>query len=127
MLDLSHGWQMVNPVKIRRQDLDAVLRGSAAAADDVFTLEPGAMFISDTQPTRLSSEFPAALRDLHNRLTSASSWATAAIDDDSEPRADELAIKWGRAHHKLAEFMRDNKTGPEHARINTQAVMMADM
>ncbi len=58
MLELSHGWQMVNPVKVRRQELDAVLRGSAAAAEGVFSLEPGAMFISDTQPTRVSSELP---------------------------------------------------------------------
>jgi hypothetical protein len=127
MLELSHGWQMVNPVKIRRQELDAVFRGSAPAAEGVFTLEPGAMFISDPQPTPVSSEFPPALRNLHNRLTSAAAWAAAAIDNDSEPRADELAIKWGQAHHKLAQFMGDNKMGPERARINARAVMLADM
>jgi hypothetical protein len=44
LLGVSRGWQMRNPIAVRRAEIGAALAGEDPAVGGVFTLDPGAVF-----------------------------------------------------------------------------------
>jgi hypothetical protein len=83
MLQLSRGWQMRNPLKVRREELVCAIAGLRTNAPlrprPVFTLDPDALFDGSDYQEESSPE-----RDLHARLTWASAIAETLIEDERE-------------------------------------------
>ncbi len=133
MLGLSHGWQMLSPLKVRTLELARDMSGIPAAHEertDVFTLEPEALFA--TQPSREpddATDLPRPARELARRLTWASTFAETLLEDEiaDEQHGPELADKWAQVHGELAEFMRSRRMPREHVRLNAHACVLADL
>jgi hypothetical protein len=127
MLELSRGWQMRNPVRVRRRELAAALGGARPAATDVFTLEPDVLFVEPTGGP--ISTFPPGWRELHHRLTSVSAICDVMVADDRSPRADarEKASRWAAVHADLGRHLHENRVGERQARLTVRAALLADL
>ena len=129
MLQLSRGWQMLSPLKVRRAELVAVLASYVGRASeppestDVFVLEPGALFavpLGDANVAR-----PPDVRAVHW----AESLSHVLLDDEpvDEVRGPALAASWATTHHDLAQYQRSVDMPKEHKRINARARLLADL
>lgn len=118
VLTLSRGWQMRSPLDVRQQELSAALAGRTPRADGVFTLEPGALFSSQSDVSKGPSDFPAALQDLHRRLTSVSALYESMIDEQGVDKSQgaRAASKWASVYGELA----DRVQGPRPDRAETR-------
>lgn len=90
MLQLSCGWQMRNPLKVRREELVCAIAELGTDAPPqprpVFTLDPDALFDGPDYQGQ-----PSPDRDLHARLTWASAIAETLIEDEREDNGDARA------------------------------------
>jgi hypothetical protein len=89
MLQLSRGWQMRSPLKVRREELLCNVADFRAGATEfqqrpVFTLDPDALFSTSDYAEKDSPE-----ADLHARLTWGPALAETLIEDERED--DEVA------------------------------------
>jgi hypothetical protein len=127
MLQLSRGWQMRNPLKVRREELVCAIAGLRTDAPirprPVFTLDPDALFhASDYQGQ------PSPDRDLHARLTWASAIAETMIEDeredDEEARA--KAERWRSMYAAIGVGLGESKAKREEKRAAARAAILAD-
>lgn len=138
MLELSRGWQMRSPLRVRRDELYAAFQafqhGAAIAPRPaVFSLEPevafapGHAYQSDESDPEL---LPPELADLNRRLL----WITVLCStmlDEEEPTdvgvGHKPAISWAAAHQHLAQHIRDSPVGREQSRALSFAHIVRDM
>ncbi len=128
LMALSRGWQMRNPVAVRKAEFLRTLRGESPRTLAVFTLQPEVLFAA-SKPSEPAIDLPPPFDDLLPRLTWASALYAAVLDDEAvEVReGHEAAERWAAGFPSLAHYMREHKTSAEHARISTRARLMADL
>jgi len=128
IMGLSRGWQMQNPVAVRKTEFLLAMRGESPRALGVFTLEPEVLFAAST-PSGPATDLPPPFDDLLPRLTWASAVYAAVLDDEAMDMREghEAAERWAADFPRLAQYMREHKTSAEHARINTRARLIADL
>jgi hypothetical protein len=128
LLALSRGWQMRNPVAVRKTELLGTMRGEWSRTPAVFTLQPEVLFAAST-PSESATDLRAPFDDLLPRLTWASALYAAVLDDEAAEvrEGHEAAERWAAGFPSLAQYMREHKTSAESARINTRARLVADL
>lgn len=129
LLHLSRGWQMRNPIRIRGAEYRASMIGEEPAATNVFTLEPGVLFAAGPKPPEMNDlNGPADLIDMIERVVAVSAVYSTLLEgeaiDMSEGHA--AAERWAAGFPPLAEYMREQKTPVEDARLNTYARFLSD-
>jgi hypothetical protein len=100
MVELSRGWQLRDPVSVRRQELERGMAGeSPAVAQAVITLEPGAIFNGDHSPLEAAG-MPDDWRVLFERLTTAEASLAAMLEEDTpaEVRKRDRLRRRGQSH-----------------------------
>jgi hypothetical protein len=128
MLGLCRGWQMRNPVRVRGDEYASALVGQAPVVGDVFTLEPGELFVDGSERPQAPADFPPDVADIFTRLVAVSSVYSAALDGE---RLDmrvgrDAAARWAADFPPLARYMRDQRIGEEHARMNAYGRFISD-
>ncbi|MGM1059420.1 hypothetical protein [Saccharothrix sp. Mg75] len=136
MLELSRGWQMRNPLRVRADELRALLTarrlGTPLSAPRtgpaVFTLDPGMLF-ADYPEAQHIADLPPELAQLHRRQTWAMGLYSAMLDGEAVDRtvADDLAAKWAASFQDLAGALRDNPAARRDSRTIVFARVMVDM
>jgi DnaJ-domain-containing protein 1 len=128
MIELSRGWQMRSPLVVRRRELRATMAGANPALENVFTLEPEALFAEPPGPTPSGDDFPPALRELHQRTVAAQAvYSTMIEDNPKNAEGMRLAELWATSHEELAQHIRENPKPKEHMRMIARARLMADI
>lgn len=119
ILGLCRGWQMQNPV---RGEYAASMLGQDPVAADVFTLEPGVLFVDGPAPPAPMPGAPPDLAEMLTRVIAISAVYSAMLDepvDMGEGKA--AAEQWAMNFPQLATYMREQRMSAEHARINARA------
>ena len=131
MVELSRGWQLRDPINVRRQELRRSIAGEdPARADAVITLEPGAISSMEHDVSMDFDGAPPGFNELQERQTIAMASVAALLDDHTHEegaRGREVAAAWAKSFGELAIYMRDAGTPVEHVRLNTHARMLADL
>ncbi len=129
MLQLSRGWQMRAPLKVRREELlcnISRLHPGSEAIDQrpVFTLDPDALFTSSDYETKESFE-----ADLHARLTWPPALADAVIEDEREDdeNARTKAQHWAAVHSGIAARMAEANASAEEKWATARMALLADL
>lgn len=129
ILELSRGWQMRNPVKIRAAEYRASMIGEDPVATDVITLEPGVLLAEGPRrPEMADMGLPTEMTDLLERATAASAVYSTLLDDEPVDMRDghAAAERWAADFPRLALYMRREGTSVEQARLNARARFIAD-
>jgi hypothetical protein len=128
LMALSRGWQMRNPVAVRKAEFLRAMRGESPRTLAVFTLQPEVLFAA-SKPSEPATDLPPPFDDLLPRLTWASALYAAVLDDEAVEMREghEAAERWAAGFPSLAHYMREHKTSAEHARINRRARLIADL
>ena len=128
MLQLSRGWQMRSPLKVRREELVCAFAGVRSVVRQpqprsVFTLDPDALFSASDYVGASLAE-----RDLHARLTWASAIADLLIEDERDD--DEIAHakveRWAEKNAALGARLGEPKASREDKRAAARAALLAD-
>lgn len=129
LLQLSVGWQMRSPIAVRGAELRSSIGGGEAVAKGVITLEPGVAAATPPKPLRVAEDLPVEWAQWFQDITTASAFASTLVDEEALPIVEglQMASGWGEKHQRLAEFMRDYRVPKEHARVNTRAMLIADL
>ena len=137
MIELSRGWQMRSPMRVRAHELKRMLElGNPTTSRwpdiDVFTLLPNAIW-ADHHHTALPrfdlKDLPDEVRGLTERVT----WAVALTellletDSDFSPEGYKIATTWAKSFHDLAQHMRSNPKAKAHARDLSRTRFITDM
>jgi hypothetical protein len=128
LMALSRGWQMRNPVAVRKAEFVRAMRGESPPTPAVFTLQPEVLFAA-FKPAESATELPPPFDDLLPRLTWASAVYAAVLDDEEVDMREghDAGERWAAGFPSLAQYMREHKTSAEHARINARARLIADL
>jgi len=128
ILGLCRGWQMQNPIRIRGQEYVASMLGQDPVAAAVFTLEPGVLFANGPAPPAPMPDAPPDLAGMLTRVIAISAVYSAMLDDEPLDMAEGKAAaeRWATNFPQLATYMREQRMGEEHARINAHARLIAD-
>jgi hypothetical protein len=129
MLGLCRGWTMRNPIWVRKAELSMELAGLDPRPRGVFTREPDTLFVQRQTPYDFASEGPEDLKRIFERITSVSAIFAALLDEDDAAKNEgyQAMRAWAESFTPLAEYMRERRMGPEHARINARARLIADL
>lgn len=129
VLGLTGGWQMRNPVSVRLAELISAALDAEPLAGEVFTLQPGVLFAERMDPVYPPAAAPPELADLFVRIVSASSVYAAVLDDErlDMQAGHQAAERWAQSFQGLANWMRQNRTRSEDARINAHARLLGDL
>lgn len=131
MLQLSRGWQMRSPLKVRRQELhlDMTLHRvsdteSPNEIPEVFTLDPGALFATEKH---VPSSSPTA--EMNARLTWATSFADMLIEDEREDseHARAKVAAWAAAYSAVSVGLREERASKEDIQRHSQDALLADL
>jgi hypothetical protein len=129
MLQLSRGWQMRSPLKVRREELLCNVAGFRAGATEfqqrpVFTLDPDALFSTSDYAEKDSPE-----ADLQARLTWGPALAETLIEDERED--DEVARakgeRWATLYGGIATRMAAENPSPEQKWATAHMALLADL
>lgn len=130
MLQLSRGWQMRSPLKVRHQELygDMALYRTGAQTTPqglgVFTLDPGALFASDEHIRATSPE-----GELTAHLTWTTSFAEMLIEDEREDddQARAKIAAWAAAYGAVSAHLREAQASKEDIRVHSQIALLTDL
>lgn len=129
MLELSHGWQMRNPLRVRHLEILRTLRRVNPEAQEVITLEPGAIF-AQASPVSRPADFPPQWQELHVRMTSAAA-AVAGVLDELEPHERkeglEAAKRWAQVYGALSKRVARDGPGTERTHEIATEMILADL
>lgn len=129
MLQLSRGWQMRSPLKVRREELLCNIAEFRADSTDLqqqptFTLDPDALFSASDYAAKESPE-----ADLHARLTWAPALVETLIEDERED--DEVARakgeRWATIHAGAATRMAEADASPEEKWATARMAVLTDL
>jgi hypothetical protein len=129
MLQLSRGWQMRSPLKVRREELACAVVGFRSDSRElqqrpVFTLDPDALFSSSDY---VEKDSPAA--DLHARLTWAPAFAETLIEDEREDdeNARAKADRWATLHAEIGVRMAAASASPAEKWGTARMAVLSDL
>lgn len=129
MLQLSRGWQMRSPLKVRREELACAVVGFRSDSREfqqrpVFTLDPDALFSSSDY-----DEKDSAAADLHARLTWAPALAETLIEDEREDddNARAKAERWATLHAEIGVRMAAANASPEEKWGTARMAVLSDL
>jgi hypothetical protein len=129
MLQLSRGWQMRSPLKVRREELLNSLSESCEGAPEfrrrpVFTLDPDALFSTSDH-----AEDKSPREDLKTRTTWASALAEVMIEDEREDDqvARSKAERWADLHAEVASRLAEAEASPEEKWASARMAILADL
>ncbi|MCC4318672.1 hypothetical protein [Streptomyces malaysiensis] len=128
VLDLSRGWQMRSPIRVRRHEIAEVLSsgfGTSSEATDaaVFSLSPGTM---DTRErTVRSRDLPPGLEVLHVRLTAFSAMYDVLMNPD---RVEAPKLNgWYEQYNKVSQDPEFRNRTIKQKMIDGRAMAIADI
>lgn len=129
MLQLSRGWQMRSPLKVRREELLFNVAEFGDGATEfrqrpVFTLDPDALFSTSDYAEKDSPE-----ADLHARLTWAPALAETLIEDqrDDDEVARAKGERWATLYEGVATRMAEANPSPEEKWVPARMALMMDL
>jgi hypothetical protein len=129
MLQLSRGWQMRSPLKVRREELACAVAGFRSDSRELqqrpaFTLDPDALFSSSDY-----DEKDSAAADLHARLTWAPALAETLIEDEREDdeNARAKADRWATLHAEIGVRMAAANASPEEKWGTARMAVLSDL
>lgn len=129
LLEYSRGWQMLNPVEIRRHELQHALGVSQQEPLlEAFNLDSDGVFATALRPPNASG-LPAALSAAFQRLVNVSSIYSAIIDPQAIPdeggRA--MAEAWAQKFTDIGLRLRADQVSSENVRKVAHANMLLDI
>lgn len=130
MLGLSRGWQMMNPLRVRRQELLDLLQAAfpgrrAPEPNSVITLEPAVLWFED-KAYEGASDFPPAINDLLRRVVSTLANFSVLSDTTAEDRI-ESQYAWVRTHENLAAHIATLPKRSPKREMTVKAWMLHDL
>lgn len=130
ILRLSGGWQLRDPLDLRRFELRQALtiryRQRCLLPPAAITLEPGAVHSGrDSMLPRVDPGLPPHARWAVRAIQCIGGIMDAILDAGHVPMAP--APGWAASLQQFAEFLRDNPTGKEMKRWRTHAKFLADL
>lgn len=132
MLDLSGGWQMRDPLDVRRLEIRDVYRRrfDAASGDtyrEVFTLEPNAIFGDSRDGTLPASHSPTLPKQAFMLRALSAFCALFDLMLDSEPVVLGDASRWVEKVQRWSHWLANEPRDPERRRQRTSALFLDDL
>jgi hypothetical protein len=127
MLQLSRGWQMRNPVRVRGAELRGFFASEGSLAKAVFTLAPGVLFIG---PKPLAAPRPSdPISVYQDRLSEIHAIYETVVEDKKIPNDEglEKAEAWAQEQRRFALLLRKDKVGPKNAEHYAAARLVWDL
>lgn len=128
MLELSRGWQMRNPLAVRRRELAGAISRGQPRCEQVFTLEPGVIF-SEPTPVPAPPDFPVVWQEMHRRVVSATANVAAMLEED-DPAADPGAAereRWVSEYEAHGRRVQDQQLSRADVRRIAHATLLTDL
>lgn len=129
MLELSRGWQMLNPLKVRLDEFLSALenafdrRVDSSAQRPTVTLDPGALFSTPANP------LPGGWSEIKERLSWAEAFADLFVEDERE--ADPLALakanRWASIYSETGEQIRAESNSQQKRRAMVKHAVISDL
>jgi hypothetical protein len=129
MIQLSRGWQMLNPVVVRGHELRAALARQDLAVPGVFGLEPYSLFIDGPETPSGGDNLPAPWPEVNRRVVCALSIYSTLVEPErlKSSEGKEMAERWAAKHQKLALGMRERGTAKEDIPSVAWAMLLSDL
>jgi hypothetical protein len=129
MLELSRGWVMRNPVRVRHEEISAALNGREPRATGVFTLRPWEIFTEDIRPSRTPEHAMPGWDEIYPRLTAVSAIYSTLISDEKIDLTDGWlrADAWAALHQELSEFLREDGASRERVELAARGRLLDDL
>jgi hypothetical protein len=129
MLELSRGWIVRNPVRVRHEEIAAALRGDDPIATGVFTRRPWELFTQDISRTKAPADAAPGWSELFPRLTAVTAVYSALIEDEKVDLTDGLlrADAWAALHARLSEALRDGGASRHDRKLAARARLLDDL
>lgn len=130
MLGLSRGWQMMDPLRVRRQELLDLLQAAFPARGEskpspVITLEPDVLYFEGV-PYEGASDFPPEMNDLLRRVVSTLANYSTLADPSAEQRVESQSA-WVRVHQDLAAHIAKLPKQSSKRNMTVKAWMLHDL
>jgi hypothetical protein len=135
-LELSRGWQMLNPLRVRTAELADMLSGrvtetyKADLREALFRLDPDVIWGRAANPSPTGdTDLPMDLQDISDRMVWISSLFEVMLAREPTFPTDghDMAFKWGQSIHELAIHMRSNPDSRKYRRDLTRTRFLSDM
>lgn len=129
VLELSRGWQMRNPLVVRREELRAAVADEPPLANGVFSLDPDVIFSRGKSGRPASRDLPELFRRVYPRIVDASSIYEVLVEDDPVDHQDGYAAaeSWARAEGELSQKIKGDSLPRERVRTIVGAHVLADL
>lgn len=130
LAQLSAGWQLRDPLDLRRFELRQALgtryRQLCLVPPAAITLEPNAVYASrHIAHPEMGRDLPPEAQWILHTLRCAGGTLDAMLDEEHVPM--ERVPGWGPQFERFAKFLAENPTGPEMKRRRTHAKFIADL
>lgn len=134
MVRLSRGWVMSDPLRVRRNELDDLIRnldvGSDSAREErVFTLDTRTFFAESAEPYRpTGTDLPPEAVFLIQALSGVHSLLATLLEDSSTPRGGIAeSTRWASAHEALAGSLAADPKARSRLRSITLLAFLSDL
>jgi hypothetical protein len=129
LLELSRGWILRNPVRVRHEEIRAAILGQPPVASGVVTLQPWWLFTQDISHAAVPPGALPGWEDLYPRLTAVSAIYSTLIANEKLDLTDGLlrADAWAASHQELSAFLRDDRASRERRELAAHARLLADL
>lgn len=131
ILQLSRGWQMRDPLQVRRDEIDGMFRGWLGQVDDVraesvFTLAPNSLH----SPSRLTPYTPPSDFSVDDAfrmvsLTSASAYIDVMLDTERVEPGPEPG--WVQSNQQFSDWLDGQSWDSQQKRRSIDAFLFADL
>lgn len=127
---LSAGWQLRDPLDLRRFELRQALahryRGRRLVSPVAVTLDPDALYSArDRQPSDIDDSFPPQVQWIMHVIISAGANVDTMLDAEHVPL--DPSAEWVAQFQQFAEFIHDNPSTKEVKRQRTCAKFISDL
>ena len=130
MLELSKGWQMYHPLKIRTAEIISIFsyryRGKGLEYFSPFTMKPGRIYSDYPYPplSELTNQgFPLELAYLHRNLLHVSALYSTLLDPE---KIEAPNTQWGVQYENLAKQMKQDKVNSSDMKRYCKVFAMQD-
>lgn len=134
MVRLSRGWVMFDPLRVRRNELDDLIRtldveSNSARANPVFTLDTRTFFAEEAEPYRpTGTDLPPEAVFLIQALSGVQSLLATLLEDSSTPRGGIAeSTQWASAHEALAGSLAADPKARFRLRSITLLAFLSDL
>lgn len=129
LLDLSRGWQMRNPVRVRQREIARAVSGRPPVASGVFTLEPYELFSLRLERYRAPPDAGFGWEVLLPHLSAISAIVAEAAGGERVDMAEAHATAdaWAAEHQALAVHLRDTRATPSRKRLAAHGRLLGDL